>query len=187
MILGKTGTDDHVVERGAVSVAANARALDASDRVRIILWLELNQIAPNVAVQAVAFENAASHCEALQPLLADLRARFGGPDLAILYLHRGHQLDTRSPILQQLLHLVGATGPVFALRADNDVARRDAKIMSRALLHCHGRILVLADETRRLCLQSAIPPVITYTILYKQGVRNNPPGQAVVENLEVHL
>ncbi|MER9408709.1 MULTISPECIES: hypothetical protein [unclassified Mesorhizobium] len=190
MIIGKVGPDYYVVE-GAISVAASVRPLDAAERRQVALWLDLNQVSHNVDLQTVVFENAAPHAGALQPLLADIRARLGGSDLSILYLHRGHQLDTRSPILQWLLPLVGGTGPVFALRVDDEIARQDATTMARALLHRHGRVLVLTDETRRLGPHEAAAPVITYTVLVKGSIETDPtmasPGQAVVENLEVRL
>lgn len=174
MIIGKVGSDYDVVESGVISVAASVRSLDAAERRQVALWLDLNQVSHSVDLQAVIFDSASLHAGALQPMLADIRSRVGGPDLSILYLHRGHQLDTRSPILQWLLPLIGGTGPVFALRVDDEIARQDAMIMAQALLQRNRRVLVLTDETRRLCPHKTAAPVITYTVLANGRIETVP-------------
>lgn len=191
MIIGKIGNDHHVIEGGTISVASKVRSLDAAERRQVALWQDLNEVAQSVDLQTVVFENAAPHSGVLQPLLAAIRARLGGANPPILYLHRGHQLDTRSPILQRLLPLVGVSGLVFALRIDGETARQNAMTMARALLHCHGLVVVLTDEIRRLGPQKAVVPVINYTVLARGNIKIDPamasPGKAAAENLEVCL
>lgn len=191
MIINEIRLDHDVVESQVISVAAQVQPIDASWHGQISFWRALNQVADNVDLQRVAFDDMALHDASLQKILADIRARLGGPDPAILYLHRGHQPDTRSPILQHLIPLIGAGGPIFALRVEDDRARQDAMTMAHALLNEHGQVLVLTDEIRRLGRKEKIVSGLTYEVLSKSRIKASsimaPPIQAVAQERKVDL
>ncbi|WP_299961143.1 hypothetical protein [uncultured Roseobacter sp.] len=174
MITDKIRPESHVVESDVINVAAQVQLVDTAGQGQISLWRALNQVGEEVDLQRVAFECMAPHDVGLKQTFAHIRARLGDPNPAILYLHCGHQSDTRSPILQHLVPLIGAGGPIFALRVEGESAFQDAMTMARALLNEHGQVLVLRDEIRRLGRKGSTVSALRYEVLSRDPTDAHP-------------
>lgn len=190
MITDKIRLDHHVVERDVIDVAVQLQPIDITGHGQISLWRALNQVGEDVDLQRVAFEYMAPHDSGLKQAVAHIRARLGAPNPAVLYLHCGHQSDTRSPILQHLIPLIGTDGPIFALRVEDERARQDAMTMAHALLNDHGQVLVLGDEIRRLGRKGKTASALTYEVLSRERIDAHPvmapTTEAVAQDRRVH-
>lgn len=92
------------------------------------------------------------HAPELVSLWTKLRSEHDADDCTLLYLHRGHQIDTKTPLLQHLLNLLDHKGAVFALRVESEADHEDAQAFAQALASDHGAVLVLHDPTDRLLI-----------------------------------
>jgi hypothetical protein len=175
MTIQTSGMARHVVDTGAIKVSPEPRDVTEADRRRIGAWRQFHQIAEIAPVQIVSFPGDALHDSSLRQWLHAMRDKLRGRRLAILYLHCGHQLDTRSPILQHLLNQLDITQSAFALRIENEEARRDAWSMASALLHTHESVLLLHDDFNRLAERGPISGSLTYALLARGGDRRDLP------------
>jgi len=83
----------------------------------------------------------------------------------LVYLHCGHQPDTRSPVLQHLLQTLDHHGPVHALRVECRNSLRDAMALARALTARSSLSLVLRDPTERLSTRPEPGRPLRYALL----------------------
>lgn len=144
-----------------VHAEANAPA-----RARITAWRRMQDVADDAPLVELWFPDETG-CNSLH---SD-RLRRGWPALCaggipvLVYLHRGHQPDTRCPVLQNLLQALDHAGPVYALRVETRAALRDAMAMARALTARNGRCVVLRDPTERLTARPERNLPLRYALL----------------------
>jgi hypothetical protein len=80
-----------------------------------------------------------------------------GQDLCLLYLHRGHSVESKTPILQKLLYLLDHRGPVHALRSQtSEIAAADLAFAA-AILVTHRYCLLIHDPNERLGRVETMP------------------------------
>jgi hypothetical protein len=104
----------------------------------------------------------------------------------LVYLHRGHQPDTRCPILQDLLQTLDHRGGVHALRVEDRRALHDALDLSRALAVRFGLVLVLNDPTRRLCTESPMPAPLRYMLLANEHRAHSLRERQTAQNIAAY-
>jgi len=101
-----------------------------------------------------------------QRLREDWRRLCAETDTPLLvYLHCGHQPDTRSPILQYLLQTLDHHGPVHALRVECRKSLQDAMALARAMTANSSLSLVLRDPTERLTPRPRHTRPLRYALL----------------------
>ncbi|WP_139187143.1 hypothetical protein [Rhizobium mongolense] len=117
-------------------------------------------------LQTVVFAENSPHDASLRDFVEHIKTQYKARELAVLYLHRGHQLDIRSPILQWLLNLLDLNRNVFAIRVEDERAAADALSMACALLGTHSNVLVLKDDLERIGLRDGrVSNEVGYTVL----------------------
>ncbi|NIZ12591.1 hypothetical protein [Phaeobacter sp. HF9A] len=139
-----------VLATGALPFRAEPRHCTESGP-RTHAWRAFHDVAPECPLQVALFRNGsetALHPADLESHWRQLRAL--GEEPLLVYLHRGHQEDTRNPILAPLLARIAYRGPVHALRVESRRALRDALDFARVLAQGAQRVLVLNDPTHRL-------------------------------------
>lgn len=161
----------HVVKSGEIHVSPQARDATEADWRRISTWRQFHQVSETAPVQIVSFAGDCLHCGSLRQRLRGIRDKLRGKSLAILYLHCGHQLDTRSPILQHLLNQLDIHQSAFALRIEDEDARRDALSMAAALLHTHDYVLLLHDNLNRIVESGSVSGSLKYALFAKSSDR----------------
>ncbi len=136
--------------------AADAAPADPCRPARLEAWHRLHSAAtgPTGAV-AHLFQGAGSGPDLhAQRLREDWQRLCSETDTPLLvYLHCGHQPDTRSPVLQHLLQTLDHHGAVHALRVECRRSLRDAMVLARALTANSSLSLVLRDPTERLSMR----------------------------------
>lgn len=176
MIIRTGGTGLHVIDTGAINVSPQSRDATHADHRRICSWRQFHLISEDAAVQIVSFPGDELHDASLRRWLQGVRDKLQARSLAILYLYRGHQLDTRSPILQHLLNQLGFTHSTFALRIEDEDARRDALSMASALLHTHDNVLLLHDDLNRIAERGPVNTDLKYTLFASGSDRRDLLG-----------
>lgn len=135
---------------------------DGSGAGRLINWRRLQAVSERTPIAIQHFDEDAPpptgpqrnlHASRLRDHWTHLCQAVDAPML--VYLHRGHQTETHSPILQHLLQLLDYRGPVHALRVETRDDFRDAMVMARALAAKSNLALVLRDPTERLTTRSS--------------------------------
>ncbi|MBT9386231.1 hypothetical protein KM176_20340 [Pseudooceanicola sp. CBS1P-1] len=106
--------------------------------------------------------------------------------LGLIYLHRGHQFDTASPVLADLLRLIGHRGAAWALRAETPAALADALDLARQIATLRGPLLVLSDPTRRLPDPARPCPALRFLLLglpedHRPAARLPSPSRSLVQ------
>lgn len=71
-------------------------------------------------------------------------------DVCLLYVHRGHQAEAKTPILQKLLDVLGHVGPSLALRIHSGQAATHAFNLVPEFLVTHRHVMVIDDPLERL-------------------------------------
>ncbi|QBF29661.1 hypothetical protein CFI11_00325 [Thalassococcus sp. S3] len=126
----------------------------ASDRLNA--WRRMQGLQSDIVIEEASFaddlEDVALHAAGLRDDWKTVCGRVPAPML--VYLHRGHQPDPRSPILQHLLRTIDHRGPVHALRVETRRALHDALDLARGLAAQAGLALVLSDPTERLATRA---------------------------------
>ncbi|WP_412066326.1 hypothetical protein [Rhizobium sp. SYY.PMSO] len=168
MIVASLSTEKLVVARGTLQVSPRWRDLTQSEWNQLHGWRACHGAEEAAGLQTAAFDENLPHDTSLRDVVERLRVDHGGRDLAVLYLHRGHQLDTRSPILQWLLHLLDINRNVFAIRVEHEQALEDAFSMARALLGAHAKVLILNDEVERIAERGRLANEVSYVVLEKE-------------------
>jgi hypothetical protein len=168
MIVASQSAEKLVVARGTHQVYPRWRDLTQSEWNQLHAWRACFGAEEAAGLQTAAFAENLPHDTGLQEVVERLRIRHGGGDLAVLYLHRGHQLDTRSPILQWLLHLLDLDRNVFAIRVEHEQALEDAFFMARALLGAYARVLILNDEVERIAERDRLSNEVGYVVLERE-------------------
>ncbi|WP_293577445.1 hypothetical protein [Phaeobacter sp.] len=179
MISRSSLSDVQLLASGALPDRPNPRPLlfscDMSDApvddpcrsARLEAWHRLQTKRDQIAAVTHLFQGegplAELHAQRLRHDWQRLCAEADTP--LLIYLHCGHQPDTRSPILQHLLHTLGHQGPVHALRVECRKSLRDAWILARALTVRSELSLVLRDPTERLSTRSEVCRPLRYALL----------------------
>ncbi|WP_320203662.1 hypothetical protein [Agrobacterium rosae] len=157
----------YLIHSGEINVSPQARDATDADWRQISTWRQFHQVSEMTPVQIVSFAGDCLHCGSLRQWLHGIRDELRGKSLAILYLYCGHQLDTRSPILQHLLNQLDICQSAFALRIEDDNARRDALSMASALLHAHDHVLLLHDDLNRIAERGTVSGSLKYALFAK--------------------
>lgn len=167
-MVASQSAENLVVARGTLQVSPRWRDLTQSEWSQLHVWRGCFGAEKAAGLQTAAFDENLPHDTSLQELVERLKMEHGAEDLAVLYLHRGHQLDTRSPILQWLLHLLDLDRNVFAIRVEHEGALEDAFSMARALLGAHAMVLILNDEVERIAERDRLSNEVGYVVLEKE-------------------
>ncbi len=162
-------TEKHVVAHGSHPVSPTWRDLTLSEWTDLHAWRAYFDREGATGLQTAVFNRNLPHDPSLRDFIEGLWVDHGVQDLAVLYLHRGHQLDTRSPILQWLLHLLGLDRNVFAIRVEDEEALGHALHMGRALLGAHSKVLILNDEMERIAEHGRLTNEVSYIVLKKEA------------------
>ena len=135
-------------------------------RRRVTAWRRMQDIADETPLAELWFSDKSGrgvlHSDRLRQHWPALCA---GETPVLVYLHRGHQPDTRCPVLQNLLQALDHTGPVYALRVESGAALHDAMTMARALTVENGLSVVLRDPTERLTAHPERSLPLRYALL----------------------
>jgi hypothetical protein len=165
-------TGQEVILSGKIEVSAKVRNVTKIEWQQLNIWRHILQVPETAAIQTVIFDADGKHDRSLAELLHRVRASLCDEAPAILYLHRGHQLDTRSPVLQSLLNLLEIERNVFSLRVEDAAALHDALTLASGLLHRHERVLVLHDEIERVSMRGHLRNSlsVSYSLLARESI-----------------
>jgi hypothetical protein len=159
----------HILAKGALPHRPMVRQLDNASKLEC--WRDVHGLGHHMPVTSCGFEDETGqrklHSKELQRDWNTLCDRVETPML--VYLHRGHQPDTRCPILQDLLQILDHRGGTHALRVENRHALHDALDLSRGLALRFGLVLVLNDPTQRLCTCNPSPAPLRYMLLANES------------------
>ena len=164
---------------GTLALAPLRRPLVQKSCKRIGAWRRLNGLCESTELEQAGFVDGRSislHSGQLREHWRKVLTLSETPIL--IYLHRGHQPDTRSPILQYLLNMIDHRGPVHALRVESNAALRDAFDVSRGLATQLGLVLVLSDPTERIAAKSRTSAPLRYLLLGDVGRLHGVPDAA---------
>lgn len=159
-----------IILSGKIEISAEVRDVTESEWRQLHIWRNFLQVAETADIQIVVFDAGGKHDPSLVNLLQSARSSLEGQAPAILYLHRGHQVDTRSPVLQNLLNLLKVNRNVFSLRVENATSRHDALTLASALLQRYNHLLVLDDEVERVIRSSQVQISLSLSYLLLASV-----------------
>lgn len=149
------------------SETPGAERVDPCRPARLEAWQRLQATRGQSAALTYMFQGdgpaGALHAQRLRQDWQRLCAEADIP--LLVYLHCGHQPDTRSPILQHLLQTLDHHGPVHALRVECRKSLSDAMVLARALTARSRLSLVLRDPTQRLSPRPAQSRPLRYALL----------------------
>ena len=147
--------------------APEAQGADPCRPARLEAWHRLQNTRGQTAAVTYMFQGEGQSAELhAQRLRHDWQRLCAEADTPLLvYLHCGHQPDTRSPILQHLLQTLDHHGPVHALRVECRRSLSHGTSLARAVTARSQLSLVLRDPTERLSTRPEHSRPLRYALL----------------------
>jgi hypothetical protein len=156
----------YVETAGTILVRGALRSVDAAVHGLIDTWSDHCRVLDRERLQALHYSNGSPHSVEIVDLCRRLVMSSANSPLTLIYVHRGHHCQCKTPLLQTLLAQLALPMQVHGLRAEQDDLPLDAILFAVAALSQGGRCIIVKDNAIRLGTTDVVPDnTIQYLVL----------------------
>jgi hypothetical protein len=155
---------------GTILVRGAVRGVDASGHGLMDTWLAHRQVLDGECLQALHYAGASPHSPEIVDLCRRLLMASTNCPVTLIYAHRGHHSQCKTPLLQTLLSQLDAPIQVHGLRTEQDDLPLDAILFGVAALSQGGRCIIVKDNAIRLGTTEVVPGnTLQYLVLSRSS------------------
>jgi hypothetical protein len=160
----------YVETSGTILVRGEVRSADALIHGLIDTWSAHQRVLDRERLQVLHYSNGSPHSVEIVDLCRRLVLSSTNSPLTLIYVHRGHHCQCKTPLLQALLSQLASPLQVHGLRAEQNDLPLDAILLAVAALSQHGRCIIVKDNAIRLGTADVMPgSTIQYLVLSRSS------------------
>ena len=133
---------------GVIVCRGNVQRVEPAMREMVDVWPGGEQLGVGESLRRLQYEGCGLHSRETVELCGGVMSRTGS-DVSLVYTHRGHRYQWKTPLLQSLLAMLGAGVRVHGLQAEQEHLPLDLVLFGVATLaRCEGCIIVKDNAIR---------------------------------------
>jgi hypothetical protein len=156
---------------GTTLVRGEVQGVDAASGHGLMdTWSAHRQGLDRERLQALHYSGASPHSREIVDLCRRLVMSSTNSPVTLIYAHRGHHSQCKTPLLQTLLSQLDAPIQVHGLRTEQDDLPLDVVLFAVAALSQGGRCIIVKDNAIRLGTTEVVPGnTLQYLVLSRSS------------------
>jgi hypothetical protein len=153
---------------GVIVCRGDVHRVDPARRKMVDVWPGDQQLAAQETLRVLHYEGWGLHSREAVVLSRGVMSR-PGCDVSLVYTHRGHRCQWKTPLLQSLLAMLKPGVRAYGLQAEQDNLPLDLVLFGVGTLARCERCLILKDNAIRVGGEEAVAASTTQYLVLSRG------------------